>query len=76
MEGLQASITNEYGRQSVQAKSLEAIVDKTKAQYNGITSILNSNTDIQGHQRDVIIQALDTYKNFPVVLNGLEMLKK
>lgn len=72
LEGLQASITNEYGRQSVQAKSLEAIVDKTKAQYNGITSILNSNTDIQGHQRDVIIQALDTYKNFPVVLNGLE----
>jgi len=72
LEGLQASITNQYGRQSVQAKSLEAIVDKTKAQYNGITSILNSNADIQGHQRDVILQALDTYKNFPVVLNGLE----
>lgn len=72
LEGLQSSITNEYGRQSVQAKSLEAIVDKTKAQYNGITSILNSNTEIQGHQRDVIIEALDTYKNFPVVLNGLE----
>jgi hypothetical protein len=72
LEGLQASITNEYGRQSVQAKSLEAIVDKTKAQYNGITSILNNNTEIQGHQRDVIIEALDTYKNFPVVLNGLE----
>jgi len=72
LEGLQASITNEYGRQSVQAKSLEAIVDKTKAQYNGITSILNGNADIQGHQRDVILQALDTYKNFPVVLNGLE----
>ena len=72
LEGLQSSITNEYGRQSVQAKSLEAIVDKTKAQYNGITSILNNNTDIQGHQRDVIVEALDTYKNFPVVLNGLE----
>jgi len=72
LEGLQASITNQYGRQSVQAKSLEAIVDKTKAQYNGITSILNGNADIQGHQRDVILQALDTYKNFPVVLNGLE----
>jgi hypothetical protein len=72
LEGLQASITNEYGRQSVQAKSLEAIVDKTKAQYNGITSILNNNTEIQGHQKDVINQALDIYKNFPVVLNGLE----
>jgi hypothetical protein len=72
LEGLQSSITNEYGRQSVQAKSLEAIVDKTKAQYNGITSILNNNTDIQGHQRDVIMEALDTYKNFPVVLNGME----
>ena len=72
LEGLQVSITNQYGRQSAQAKSIEAIVDKTKAQYNGITSILNSNTDIQGHQREIIDEALDTYKNFPVVLNGLE----
>ena len=72
LEGLQVSITNQYGRQSAQAKSIEAIVDKTKAQYNGITSILNSNIDIQGHQRDIIDEALDTYKNFPVVLNGLE----
>ena len=72
LEGLQVSITNQYGRQSVQAKSLDAVVEKTKAQYNGITSILNSNAEIQGHQKEVILQALDTYKNFPVVLNGLE----
>ena len=71
LDGLQHSISAQFGKSHVQTKAMQAVVEKTKAQYNGIQSILNSSSDIQQHQRDTIEAALEIYKNFPVTLNDL-----
>lgn len=71
LEGLQHSISAQFGKNHVQTKAMQAVVEKTKAQYNGIQSILNNSDDIQQHQKDTIQSALEIYKNFPVTLNDL-----
>ena len=71
LDGLQHSITAQFGKNHVQTKAMQAVVEKTKAQYNGIQSILNNSDDIQQHQKDTIEAALEIYKNFPVTLNDL-----
>lgn len=71
LEGLQHSISAQFGKNHVQTKAMEAVVEKTKAQYNGIKSILNNTSDIQQHQKDSIENALEIYKNFPVTVADL-----
>ena len=71
LEGLQHSISTQFGKNHVQTKAMEAVVEKTKAQYNGIKSILNNTSDIQQHQKDSIENALEIYKNFPVTVADL-----
>jgi len=71
LEGLQHSISSQFGKSHVQTKAMQAVVEKTKAEYNGIKSILNSTSDIQQHQKDSIDSALEIYKNFPVTISDL-----
>lgn len=71
LEGLQHSISAQFGKNHVQTKAMQAVVEKTKAQYNGIQSILNNSDNIQQSQKDTIQSALEIYKNFPVTISDL-----
>ena len=62
LEGLQHSITNQYGKQSNEAKRMNAVIDQTKVMTSSIGEFLKENLDIEGDQREAILSTLNAYK--------------
>jgi len=75
LEGLQHSITNQYGKQSNEAKRMNAVIDQTKVMTSSIGEFLKENLDIEGDQREAILSTLNAYKKFPATLNKLQKQK-
>ena len=75
LEGLQHSITNQYGKQSNEAKRMNAVIDQTKVMTSSIGEFLKQNLDIEGDQREAILATLSAYKKFPATLNKLQKQK-
>lgn len=65
LDSFQRSITRQYGEQSDETKRINKNVDAIKASVGGIGKFLKKNVNLEGDQRDALLEASDYLKSMP-----------
>ena len=76
IDGLQNSITSNYGKQYGEVKAIQKKIDGTKALISGISELIKKDGKAYGDQLDTILDIAEQYKGMPQTFATLSKERK
>jgi hypothetical protein len=76
IDGLQNSITSNYGKQYGEVKAIQKKIDGTKALISGISELIKHDSKAYGDQLDTILDIAEQYKGMPQTFATLSKERK
>jgi len=76
IDGLQNSITSNYGKQYGEVKAIQKKIDGTKELISGISELIKQDSKVYGDQLDKILDIAEQYKGMPQTFATLSKERK